>query len=247
MDNRDFLISLLEDEDDANASIAMKELLDAYDVQAVIAENMDTDSPLMRKRIHELACLDNRRRLKNDLPKQILENSLTPWEFLARVNTIIDFRTSLPQLEDMVRDYLDDPLPEVRNIADFIAFIKDTGLGIDDSNDFFITKFLPSDVLVHNTGDRMTVAIILQHLGHLLGWDTVIGVLDGFVCLRGKNADVVVITSEMDKVAPNSGELRCLTLREVAIDELSKILSSACIDQIASVMLDIQEILEKIL
>ena len=247
MEDREFFISLLEDEDESNASIAMKELLSSGEADDVIAEYMDTDSPLMRRRIQELACISNYRRMKSEFPGRVLDGTLTPWECLSWINVIMDFRTSLPQLDGMLEDYLDGIKP-VKGIASFIKMIKDTGIGIDDSCDHYITKYLLSDVMVHNTGDRLPVAVIIQRLGELVGWCTQIGTVNGVLCLRDRHFNFVLITSEMESTLRHVDEaFRPMSIREIAIEELAKILSSADIDQIATAVADSQELLERIL
>lgn len=247
MEDREFFISLLEDEDESNASIAMKELLSSGEADGVIAEYMDADSPLMRRRIQELACISNYRRMKSEFPGRVLDGTLSPWECLSWINVIMDFRTSLPQLDGMLEDYLED-MPPVRGIASFIKMIKETGIGIDDSCDHYITKYLLSDVMVHNTGDRLPVAVIIQRLGELAGWRTQIGTVNGRLCIRDRHFNIILITSDMDNKLPHVDDaFRPMSIREIAIEELSKILSSAEIDQIASVIADSQELLEKIL
>ena len=246
MEDRDFFISLLEDEDESNASIAMKELLSRGEAESVIAECMDTDSPLMRRRIQELACISNYRRMKAEFPKRVQDGSLSPWECLSWINVIMDFRTSLPQLDGMVRDYLEEG-ETIRGTGAFIRMIKETGIGIDDSCDHYITKFLLSDVMVHNTGDSLPVAVIIQRLGDLAGWHTRLGTVNGITCLKDRHSNFILVTSEMEKVLVHEYMFRPMSLRELAVDELSKILSSAEIDQIATVVADSQELLEKIL
>ncbi len=247
MKDRDFFISLLEDEDETNASIAMKELLATGEAEGVIASQMDTDSPLMRRRIQELACICNYRRMKSEFPKRILHNSLTPWECMAWINVIVDFRTSLPQLDGMLSDYMEGLRRPVRGVASFIRMIKDTGIGIDDTCDHYITKYLLSDVMVHNTGDRLPVAVISQRLGELAGWKTQLGTVNDLLCLRDRHSNYVLITSDIEKEPSRADEFRPMSIRELAIEELSKILSSAGIDQISTVVADAQELLEKIL
>ena len=246
MEDRDFFISLLEDEDESNASIAMKELLSSGEADAVIAEYMDTDSPLMRRRIQELACISNYRRMKLEFPKRVLDGSFSPWECLSWINVIMDFRTSLPQLDGMVQDYLEEG-ETIRSVGAFIRMIKETGIGIDDSCDHYITKFLLSDVMVHNTGDRLPVAVIIQRLGELAGWRTRLGTVNGILCLNDRHSNFILVTSDMEKTLVHADAFRPMSLRELAIDELSKILSSAEIDQIATVVADAQELLEQIL
>ena len=246
MKDREFFISLLEDEDEANASIAMKELLDGGEAESVVAENMDADSPLLRKRIQQLSCICNYRRMKEEFPKRVLADELSPWECLSWINVIMDFRASLPQLDGMLEDYTVDMRP-VRSMSSFIAMIKDTGLALEDSNDNFITKYLLSDVMVHNSGDSLPVAVIVQRLGEIAGWRTQIGTVNGILCLRDRKSNFVLVTSEMETTTSRSGIFIPMTLRDIAIEELSKILSSACIDQISSAIADSQELLEKLL
>ncbi len=247
MEDREFFISLLEDEDESNASIAMRELLSSGEADSVIEEYMDTDSPLMRRRIQELACISNYRRMKSEFPERVLSGSFSPWECLSWINVIMDFRTSLPQLDGMLEDYLEEMAP-VRSIASFIKMIKETGIGIDDSCDHYITKYLLSDVMVHNTGDRLPVAVIIQRLGELSGWRTQIGTVNGMLCLRDRHYNFILVTSDMENTQTHVDEaFRPMSIREIAVEELSKILASADIDQIASVVADAQELLERIL
>ena len=245
MGNRDFLLSMLEDASDANASLVMKELLDSGEAEAIIAENMDSPSETMRRRIHQMSSILERRRLLDAFPGMVNDSIYTHWECLLCLNAIFEFRVSMEQIDGMMDEILDGA-DQITDIRGFRSFIERLGILIDDSTDNFITKYLVSDVLVHNNGAPSVVSAVVQRAGELCGWETRMGHLDGGICLLDKNGDAIMVRQDWEVLRPAPSQFIPWSVHSYAVEILSKIYTSACIDQITSVMLDARILLDKI-
>lgn len=247
MENEEFLLSILEDDDEANASLAIKELLNSENVEKIIAANLDSPSEKIRRRIHAMTCILERSKLKANFPELVSHETLSPWECLVILNAIVDFRASANQLNGMLSELMEDVEGSIVSSDDFQNFAKNFGIIVDESIDNFITKFLLTDVLVHENGDPLVVAIILQQACQFLGWKTRLGSYKGVPCLLDQHNQVLLMNANMDMKTDSKHDFASQSVKSVALKMLSRMYSAACVDQITAVMLDTRELLNKLL
>ena len=242
----DFFISMLADEDEANASIAIRELLKYPDLQRTIAEYQDSDDPLVCRRIHQLASIKNRLDRMAEFPRLLDAGKLTHWQALSTINVIVDTRTSFQQLDDMLPKLLGDDIPIMRSPREFCNTIRDLGFSVDETNDNFIVKYLLMDAMASFSGDPLVVGVICQQLGALCGWNTTLGRLDNHVCLRDRFNNLCSLHPDDIRFRSNIRHFKPVSVRELSIEILGKIHSAACIDQVTSVFLDTRTLLEQL-
>ena len=244
---RDFFISMLEDEDDANASIALRELLNAPDLDSIIAEHQDSDNQMVRRRIHQLASMKNRRELMVEFPKKLNSGEYSNWEAMATVNVILDPRTSFQQLDDMLPELLDNDLTPICSTKEFCDTIRELDFAVDETSDNFIVKYLLGDTMTNFNGDPLLVAVVCQQLGLLCKWKTTLGRIDGMVCLLDRRDNICSLHPDDPNLRLNLLHFKPISVRELAIEVIGKIHSAACIDLVTSVFVDTRTLLEAIL
>ena len=237
---------MLADEDEANASIAIRELLKLPDLEKTIAEYQDSDNPLICRRIHQLSSIKNRLDLIAEFPRRLNAGEYTNWQALSAINVIIDSRTSFQQLDDMLPKLLDDDLTPMRSPREFCNTIRDLSFTVDETNDNFIVKYLLMDSMASFNGDPLVIGVICQQLGILCGWKTVLGRLDSHVCLRDRFGNLCSLHPDESRFRPNASHFKPITVRDLAIEVLGKIHSAACIDQVSSAFLDTRTLLEQL-
>ena len=241
----DFFISMLEDEDDTNASIALRELLKAPELDKIIATHQDDDNPLVCKRIHQLVSMRNRQRLMDEFPEKVNRGEYSNWEALATINVILDPQTSFQQLDDMVKNILEDDFTPFRDTKDFCDTIRELNFVVEENSDNFIVKYLLLDAMVTFTADPLVVAVICQKIGLLCKWKTAIGYLDGKLCLLDRMNNICSLSPNHPKKVIVS-RFKPISVRDIVIELLAKIHSAASIDQVSSVFLDTRTLLERL-
>ncbi len=237
---------MLEDEDDANASIALRELLKTPELDSIIVARQDDDNPLVRRRIHQLVSMRNRQRLMDEFPEKVNRGEYSNWEALATINVILDPQTSLQQLDDILKNnILENNFAPFRDTQDFCDTIRELNFAIEENSDNFIVKYLLLDSMVTFTSDPLIVAVICQKIGLLCKWKTAIGYLDGQLCLLDRMNNICSLSPEQPKKVVVS-HFKPISMRDIVIEVLAKIHSAACIDQVSSVFLDTRTLLERL-
>ena len=237
---------MLEDEDDANASIALRELLNVQDLDAIIVAHQDDANPVVCKRIHQLVSLRNHRLLMEEFPRRINACEYTNWEALAAINVILDPQTSLQQLDDMLLKLLEDDLTPMSSTAEYCDAIRELNFTVDETSDNFIVKYLLFDAMITFNADPLVIAVICQQIGNLCKWETTLGRLDGKICLRDKWNNICSLSPDSSNVKVNPLGFKPVSVRDIAIEVIGKIHSASCIDLVSSVYLDTRTLLEKI-
>lgn len=238
---------MLEDEDDANASIALRELLKEPDLDSIIVAHQDDDNPLVCKRIHQLVSMRNRQRLMEEFPEKVNRGEYSNWEALAAINVILDPQTSFQQLDDMLKNgILEDNLTPFCDTQDFCDTIRELNFAIEENSDNFIVKYLLLDAMVTFTADPLVVAVICQKIGLLCKWKTAVGYLDGKLCLLDRSHNICSLSPNPPQKRVDVSRFKPISTRDIVIELLAKIHSAACIDQVSSVFLDTRTLLERL-
>ena len=238
---------MLEDEDDANASIALRELLNAPELDSIIVAHQDDDNSLVRRRIHQLVSMRNRQRLMDEFPAKVNNGEYSNWEALAAINVILDPQTSVQQLDDILKNnILEENFAPFRDTQDFCDTIRELNFAIEENSDNFIVKYLLLDAMVTFTADPLIVAVICQKIGLLCKWKTTIGYLDGQLCLLDRTNNICSLSPNPPKNKVNVSHFKPISMRDIVIEVLAKIHSAACIDQVSSVFLDTRILLERL-
>ena len=150
--DKEKLIRLLSGEDEIAASLAMKELLSRSDLTEFIAKYEDSENPLLRRRIQQLASIFNRICLDSSLEETINDVGRTPWDVFSQINVVIDRQTSLVQIHELLGEYISNGRFRFRNTEQFVDYMKRIQLRAEPYSERYVTEYLVSDVLFNRTG-----------------------------------------------------------------------------------------------
>lgn len=242
--NDPFFTSILSDSDDSNVSIAMLEILKNGNVKEVIRQNQDSDNPIIRKRIQQLASVVARKEAYDTLRNKVDDDDFTMWDLIKNINVLMDARASLQQLDSMLFNLLGKCPPPIHNMEEFRSLISELQLNYEPMDDNFVVQLLPFDVMVHLTGALSTVTIIAQQLGKLCGFETEMVQINGQYCLHDED-NVFIYPADKWKMlkAKTTKRFTKPSKRQVAIDMLARILASAYVDQLTTTFVDANSLL----
>lgn len=237
------LMELLANADDTDASIVMRQLLQLPEVDNLILQHQDSPNPSIRKRIHQLASILNRRKLAESFPQLLTDNSSSFWDIAVTINVILDQQTSVPQINALLENIIGKPFYKCKNAPVFSKILKSIPFVIKHPNDCYIVDFLISDVLLNNSGNPLLIAVAAQRIGQLSAWPAAIGLVNNKVALRDMTYTVMIIEEGLNIKHLPVNDFIPLTKKEFAVRILAKILQAAYIDQMTSLVVDTQKLL----
>ncbi|MBO4511186.1 MAG: hypothetical protein J5746_00315 [Victivallales bacterium] len=230
------IIEQLSSDDEVLASLAMKDLLARPDVGDIIAAYMDAPEPNLRRRIHQLSTINERRlRINVDFKEALLDNRSSFWELAVAINCIIDRQTSPMQINTVMERYVAQPMEVVKSITAFAKLMSDTGLHTENVPMHCLTDFLVNDVMLNNYGDECGVALVAQRLGAIYGWPLVIGFYRNALALRDRMFNVL-LPSEWGVTHALTKEFLPLDKHSFAIYYLGQMRNAATVDQLPILM-----------
>ncbi|MBR0459359.1 MAG: hypothetical protein IJJ26_08980 [Victivallales bacterium] len=244
---QDQLIEILKQEDEEKASLAMKALLELPNVSDIIARHEDTDNPLLRRRIQQLASIFNRLCLGATLENVIRNNEHTAWDVFCQINVILDRQTSLVQINDLMMSVVCYDRFRCRTTEQFVDFMKETGVLVDHTEERYLTAFLPSDVLFSRIGSSLVVTALAQQAARLHNYRTTIGCYQDEICLRDSSFNVILPGRDWTIVHPVVGEFEELDKRNLAVRLLSNIFTSSILEQLHTITFTSSSLLSRVL
>jgi len=226
------IIEQLSSEDETLASLAMKDLLARRDVADVIAAHMDAPDPILRRRIHQLSAIYERRlRISVDFKDALLDNRSSFWNLAVAINCILDRQASALQINTVLERYVVHPVEMVKSITAFAKLMLDTGLHTTIMPQHGLTDYLVNDVMLNNYGDECGVALVAQRLGAIYGWPLVIGFYRNALALRDRMFNVL-LPNEWGVTHALTKEFLPLDKYSFAIYYLGQMRNAADIDQL---------------
>ena len=231
------VIEQLATEDDMLASLAMKDLLARPDIGEVVAAYMDAPNPLLRKRMHQIATIaDRRQRAMRDFRSFLLDNKTSLWELAIIINCMLDRQTSAEQICSVFMRYIESPGETVKSVTGFAKLISDLGLHTIDAPQHYFTDLLVNDVMLNNCGDECAVALVASRLGAVLGWPLTIGFYRNAIALRDRMFNVVIPANGWGVTHALTKEFLPLDKHSFIIYYLGMLRNAATIDQLPLIM-----------
>jgi len=231
MENNE-IIEQLSSDDEILASLAMKDLLARQDVEDVVAAYMDAPNPNLRRHIHQIATINERRlKVNGDFKEALLDDRRSFWDLAVTINCILDHQTTPMQINGIMERYLPHPVEVVKSITAFAKILSDTGLHTENVPQHYLTDFLVNDVMLNNCGDECGVALVAQRLGAIYGWPLIIGFYRNALALRDRMFNVL-LPNEWGVTHALTKEFLPLDKHSFAIYYLGQMRNAATIDQL---------------
>ncbi len=230
------ILTLLQDDDDCVASLAMEHLLTsgAPELRDTVAEYQEATNPLLRHRIHQLSSILARRQVQTDLIREIKNNSLNSWETACQLNRLYGGRHySQPTVDEEVSRLFDACKDAgIRTVAGLATFLRDQRFAVADKNDLFdIRLHMIQEVLLDRLGSEVVLCILMQHLGAKLGWNSAVVVYHGTFCLIDSQRQLVEPLERWRLVKLDEKEaVHACSRRDVFLAMLSQLFMASTIE-----------------
>ncbi len=158
------LSSLLQDEDESVASLAMEKILPSAELNDFIAAHQDDDDPMLRRRCFQMGYIAFYRRQLNDLIVSLKNNSFDLWHSVLMLDRLYDSQSSLTYLESLYRNLADDYAVRKDSLRGLARFLRDRSFVTPSQNWFDISNYLIGDVFENRVGAGILLCILGRQL-----------------------------------------------------------------------------------
>lgn len=177
------LLNLLEDEDKQVSTLAMEQLL-ALDreIDALVAEFQESNSPVLRSRMHQVGNILKLRRSRAQFIQSVNEGSCPLWDGLLQINYQYNPRVNFDEVQKTMDELLEQ-FPRRPNTVSLAAFMRNEGFSYTGEDVFGSDLYLIEDVLHQRIGAPILLSVLARRLGELRGWKSTIVLYRGKHCL----------------------------------------------------------------
>ncbi len=177
------LLTLLQDEDDKVASLAMEQFLNSGLAEAAVAEFQEANEPKLRQRIHQLNGILHRRRVREAFLAAVASDRLGAWEGILQINQIYDPQCLAEKVTDAIHKLAAKVGREGATAARIAALMKDDEFTVPDEDLLDVNLYLAERVVESKYGSPALLCAITQYLGHEAGWNSTLVLHEGRFCL----------------------------------------------------------------
>lgn len=185
------LKSLLQDEDESVASLAMEKLLPSAGLDEFLAEHQDDDDPMLRRRCFQMGYISAYRRHLTGLIDSLKDNSFDLWESVLMLDRLYDSQSSLSYLKSLYQNLALDYSSRKDSLRGLVRFLKERSFITPAQNWADISNYLIGDVLENRVGSGLMLCILAQQLGSQRGLALNICLHTGRYCLVDEKFNLV--------------------------------------------------------
>lgn len=185
------MVSILSDEDEVMASLAMEKILSSENPEAFLQENGDATSPLLRKRLQQMSVILKRRALEDEFIRKYRLGTQTIWNAVTTIDVLYDTQSSFSYLAKMT-EALYRALPQsVTSINEVTDFLKDEGFSLHQSPAMSPSYYLIGDTLEMKEGAPSAIAVIIHHLCELRNIPCTFCIYNGHLSLTNSLGQII--------------------------------------------------------
>ncbi|MFA4945516.1 MAG: hypothetical protein WC789_12545 [Lentisphaeria bacterium] len=225
------LLTLLQDDDDKVASLAMEQVLNSGLAEQTVAEFQEAPDPKLRQRIHQLNGILNRRRLRHEFLEAVRNQRIGGWQGVIMINRICDPQCSPQRIHDAVEALSVQVGQEGATAVRIAALMKEATFAVPDEDVLDVDLYLAEQVLESKDGASALLCAIAQQVGAEAGWKSTLVLHEGRFCLIGEHS-LLVDPSENWRVARVNTETQIhpCTPRDLWLGILTQILLVCLVD-----------------
>lgn len=172
------LMTLLQDEDDKVASLAMEQFLNTGLAEETVAKFQEANEPQLRQRIHQLSSILARRRERQEFLDAVAASKLSGWEGLIQINVIYDPQTDRNWIDESMQGHV-KAAGRGATAARVAAIMRDREFMVPDEDTLDVDLYLLDAVLDCKDGSAAVLCAIAQQVGRETGWDATIALYEG--------------------------------------------------------------------
>lgn len=181
------LITLLQDEDDKVASLAMEQFLAFGLAEKAVAEFQESNNPELRKRVHQLGGILGRRRARQEFRDAVEHEGVSLWDGVIQLNWLYDPQCNRKKVADRVETMAAKLESKGVNAAKVAALMKDEEFLVPDEDILDVDLYLVERVLETKYGSPAVLCAVAQQIGQEAGWTPSIVLYEGRFCLLDRH------------------------------------------------------------
>ncbi len=224
------LLSLLQDEDESVASLAMEKILFSAGLDEFIATYQDDNDPMLRRRCFQMGFIATYRQQLDELIASLKDNSFDLWQSVLMLDRLYDSQSSLTYLESLYANLQADYSPRKNSLRGLVRFFKDRAFITPSQNWFDISNYLIGDVLENRVGAGVVLCILARQLAASRKLSLNICLRSGRYCLVDENYACVDPSNDWKVNGSTSPDLfHICTQKEIILALLFQLYSLAVI------------------
>ncbi len=182
------LLTLLQDEDEGIASLAMEQILTlGPQADRTIAEHQESNDPQLRQRIHQLGSILSRRRARLAFIEALSNERLSLWDGLVQIHSLYEMTCNVSAIEQEVNGLVGELRCDRLTTPRVAQFMREKEFTVPSENILDVELFLIQRVLSTHYGSAAVLSVLVQHLGVLLRWSFTVVLHKGRFCLIDRN------------------------------------------------------------
>jgi len=178
------LLTLLQDDDEAIASLAMEQILTLGSVaDQTIAELQESQNPQLRQRIHQLGSILASRRARLAFVDALSNEQLSLWDGVVQIHSLYEMSCNVSAIERDVQALADELKEEKLSTPRFAEFMREKEFIVPSEDILDVDLFLIQRVLTTKYGSAASFSALVQHLGSMCQWPFTVVLHGGRFCL----------------------------------------------------------------
>jgi hypothetical protein len=178
------LLTLLQDENQQIASLAMEHLLSLGQVaDETIAEHQESHDPQLRQRVHQLGAILSRRRARESFIAALGQENLSLWDGIVQIHSLYESIPPRESLEARVDELAADLQPGETMTHQIADLMREREFTVPSDDILDVDLFLVDRVLETRYGHAAILCVLAKRLAEGAGWNATICLHGGRFCL----------------------------------------------------------------
>jgi hypothetical protein len=181
------LLTLLQDEDDKVASLAMEQFLDRGLAESAIAEFQEAHDPKLRQRIHQLGTILSRRRARQEFLDAVSQERISLWDGVVAINSLYDPQCNRQKVNDELHVMVSRLGLRRATAAKTAALMREQEFCVPEEDVLDVDLYLIERVLETCYGSPAVLCALAHQAGLEAGWESSIVLHEGRFCLLDRH------------------------------------------------------------
>lgn len=178
------LLTLLLDDDDAIASLAMEQILTEGPLASqTVAEYQESHDPQLRQRIHQISSILARRQARREFVQALADEKLTLWEGIVQIHSLYELSCNVRELEQDVDNLVRDLRKGKMSTPRLAEFMREKEFTVPSEDILDVDLFLIQRVLTTRYGSAAILSVLAQQLATRCRWPFTVVLHAGRFCL----------------------------------------------------------------
>ncbi|NLF16931.1 MAG: hypothetical protein GX595_06700 [Lentisphaerae bacterium] len=178
------LVTLLQDDNQQVASLAMEHLLSLGQVaDTTIAEYQESQDPQLRQRVHQLSSILARRRSREAFIAALGREDLSLWDGIVQIHSLFEPIPPRQTLEARVDEIAADLQPGATMTHQIADLMREKEFTVPSDDILDVDLFLVNRVLETRYGHAALLCVLAKRIAQSAGWQATICLHGGRFCL----------------------------------------------------------------